>query len=236
MSDIVGATARTKQATSIPTYDDLTTFLLQRIQPKRILDIGCGEGRYADMVRAAGLSDTELIGVECDPHWQQHLLDKGYSEVRMQGGLELMNNPSETFDLVILGDVIEHFRKSDGQDLLEYLTYRSAYVLVVTPEAYLQNFPSFYESHNSIWRPEAMQWHDLWAHCRSKFMHFYLLRGYLRWDVPHMQELVAEANAQTFMLGASLTTDRPRALTLHDTVSKDPIIENPNTATIYRPI
>ena len=43
------------------------------------------------------------------------------------------------FDLVIIGDCIEHMRKSDGVDLLNFLMYRSGYICVIYPEAYIQD-------------------------------------------------------------------------------------------------
>ncbi len=72
------------------------------------------------------------------------VLDIGYNDVRSQSALDLLKNPAETFEVIILGDVIEPTRKSEGQDLLEYLNYCAACLLVITPE--------------------AMPWHDLWAH------------------------------------------------------------------------
>ena len=63
------------------------------------------------------------------------VLDIGYNDVRSQSALDLMKNPAETFEVIILGNVIEPMRKSEGQDLLEYLNDRAACLLVITPEA-----------------------------------------------------------------------------------------------------
>ena len=230
------AATEIKRAFSWPTFDDLTTFLLRRIQPRRILDIGCGEGKYAGLVRDAGLQDAQLIGIEYDPYWRQPLLDRGYTEVRTQGGLDLMDKPTEEFDFVILGDVIEHLRKSDGQDLLEYLNYRSAYILVVTPEAMPMSLPNFYEGHNSLWLPESMKWHDHWAHCRSGVMHLYLLRGYLDKGVPPLRQLIEETNAQPFMRNAVPHAVRPRTLHLRSSYSTDPHLSDPTLVNLYRPL
>ena len=209
---------------SFTTFDDLCVYLLTQIQPKRVLDIGAGEGKYGQLIRAANLPQPHLTAVEYEPGRKDELLALGYDEVRSISALSLMDRPEETFDFVILGDVIEHFRKSEGQDLLEYLNYRCKFILIVTPECMPMSSPNFYEGHNSLWRPQSMQWHDLWAHCRNNVMHFYLLRGYLGMNEhPPMQELVDRTNSQDFMhqrTGKHQTT-QVRQLALHDTISRE---------------
>jgi len=37
--------------------------IMMRLQPKRILDVGCGQGRYLDLVRSR-FPNAELIGVD----------------------------------------------------------------------------------------------------------------------------------------------------------------------------
>ncbi|MCW5653601.1 methyltransferase domain-containing protein [Hydrogenophaga sp.] len=210
---------------SFTTFDDLCACVLQYIKPERVLDIGPGEGKYGRMVRSCDMPQPHLTAVEYEPLRRDELLAIGYDEVRTMSALDLMKKPEEEFDFVILGDVIEHFRKSEGQDLLEYLNYRCKYMLIVTPEAMPMSFPNFYEGHNSLWRPESMVWHDLWAHCRNATMHFYLLRGYLGPNSPvQLAHVVEHANAQPFM-GMRTSPNQsplPRTLSLHDTVIRDP--------------
>lgn len=212
---------------SFPTFDDLTVHLLRRINPARILDIGAGEGKYGRLIRGCGLSQAHLTAIEFEPQRRAQLLEIGYDEVRTMSATDLFKQSGESFEVVILGDVIEHFRKSEGQDLLEFLNYRSAYMLVITPECMPMSSANFYEGHNSLWRPEAMKWHDLWAHCRHGLMHFYLIRGYLGREAPGLQELAASANACDF-LGSLDNPDRawPIAkLDVHDAVSVDRLSE-----------
>jgi aryl carrier-like protein len=222
---------------SFTTFDDLCAFMLQHIKPKRVLDIGPGEGKYGRMVRSCDMPQPHLTAVEYEPLRRDELLTLGYDEVRTMSALDLMKKPAEEFDFVILGDVIEHFRKSEGQDLLEYLNYRCKYMLIVTPECMPMSSPDFYEGHNSLWRPESMMWHDLWAHCRNASMHLYLLRGYLDFDEPiHLENVVAQANMQPFMsmITSPHQAPLPRALSLHDTILRDPY--PPGISTRYRPI
>ena len=223
---------------SFTTFDDLCVYLLTQIQPKRVLDIGAGEGKYGHLIRAANLPQPHLTAVEYEPARKDELLALGYDEVRSISALSLMEHPEETFDFVILGDVIEHFRKSEGQDLLEYLNYRCKFILIVTPECMPMSSPNFYEGHNSLWRPQSMQWHDLWAHCRNNVMHFYLLRGYLGMNEdPSMRDLVKHVNAQPFMQqrNSEHQTTQVRQLTLHDTISLD-LSEDQSHHIFFRPI
>jgi hypothetical protein len=221
---------------SFTTFDDLTVHLLRQIGAKNILDIGAGNGKYGRLVRTNGLEDIKLVAVEYDETKRDHLLSIGYDEVRCISAMDLMKDPTEIFEVVILGDVIEHMRKSEGQDLLEYLNYRSAYIFVVTPENMTMNASEFYEGHNSLWLPSSMRWHDLWAHSRNRMMHFYLLRGMLPGSRAALYNLVHEANAQEFMnLQTSPDQDgRPRRLTLHDDRSYDLDPTDSNSHLIYR--
>ena len=223
---------------SFTTFDELTAHVLRQIKPKRVLDIGPGEGKYGKMIRGSSMPRPHLTAVEYEPLRRDELMAIGYDEVRTMSALDLMKSPDETFEMVILGDVIEHFRKSEGQDLLEYLNYRCAYMLIITPECMPMSTSHFYEGHNSLWRPESMMWHDRWLHCRNGVMHFYLLRGYLGMGVgPNLLELAEHANAQPFMTGKHNIhqTDHPRVLTLHNTASMDPS-EKPDVHILYRPL
>lgn len=218
------------------TFDDLTLHLLQAINPRRILDIGAGEGKYGRLIRAGGNHSWHVTAVEFEAGRRDELLAIGYNEVRSISALDLMQHSSEDFEVIILGDVIEHFRKSEGQDLLEFLNYRAAYLFVVTPENMPMSSPRFYEGHNSIWRPESMRWHDLWAHCRNGQMHFYLLRGLLAGGGLPLADLVNDANDQTFMqmVTSPNQNGQPRQLTLHDGRSSD-IDTDAGVIWTYRP-
>jgi hypothetical protein len=49
-----------------------------------------------------------------------------------------MNDVGRTYDAVILGDCIEHMRKSVGLDLLNFLVYRSSIIVVKFPVQMIQ--------------------------------------------------------------------------------------------------
>lgn len=219
------------------TFDDLTLHLLRAINPLRIVDIGAGEGKYGHLIRTNGYLNWHLTAVEFEAGRRDELMAIGYDEVRSISALDLMRQPAEEFEVVILGDVIEHFRKSEGMDLLEFLNYRAAYLLVITPENMPMSSPNFYEGHNSMWRPESMRWHDLWAHCRNGQMHFYLLRGLLAGSARPLADLVHDANNQDFMQRKTSPNQNghTRQLTLYDGRSSDPDLVDAGVTWTYRP-
>ncbi len=225
------------------TFDELTLFVLSLIKPQRILDIGSGEGKYGRLIRSRPeFSAVHLTSVEYEQERKPQLLQIGYNDVRSMSALDLFNKPEETFEVVILGDVIEHFKKSEGMDLLHYLNYRSEYIIIVTPEAMPMSTPNFYEGHNSLWRPHDMQWHDYWLHMRCGIMHYYILRGYLNpqgVSLANIQAAVAEK--QILVQRGDTRVVEPGTiyhyarLDLHNTQPFDEIPNNKEMVNIYRP-
>lgn len=231
------------QGFSWTTFDELSLFVLSLIKPTRILDIGSGEGKYGRLIRSKPeFSSIHLTSIEYEAAREQELLDIGYDEVRSMSALDIFNQPDETFEVVILGDVIEHFKKSEGMDLLQYLNYRSEYIIIVTPEAMPQNMPNFYEGHNSVWRLHDMKWHDYFLHMRCGELHFFILRGYLNnhsVSLAHIQATVAEEQlvvrrGDTRCVGIS-TGYFYAQLELHDTQPVDKAAGDDETLIIYRP-
>src|SRR5205823_14385763 len=68
----------------------------------------------------------------------------------------------ETYDLVVIGDCIEHLRKSDGIDLLNFLVYRTKYLWVIYPERMVQGRWEGHksEAHISAWSDADFAWMD----------------------------------------------------------------------------
>lgn len=60
------------------------------------------------------------------------------------------------FDLAILSGVLEHLKRSDGQDVLDYLYYQVGRVVVVFPVDYAQGYVNGnpWEAHVSAWTQE----------------------------------------------------------------------------------
>jgi O-antigen biosynthesis protein len=78
----------------------------------RVLDIGCATGYLAEQLQARG---SEVVGIELDPRAAE-LAEQHCSRVIVmdvdEGGLTTALD-DERFDVILLGDVLEHLRRPD---------------------------------------------------------------------------------------------------------------------------
>lgn len=184
---------------SFSVFDSLAEHLIATLAPRSALDIGCGAGKYGQMLaRLAPQCRRSAIEPEAS-YIEQYRLNELYAEVlncRAADWQARAQSLDAQFDLVILGDCIEHMPKSAGLDLLNFLAYRSAYILVLAPEFVVQSATggAASEARVSVWSERDLGWHDLWAweNCRS--VGLYLLRGYLPVG-PALSQVVEGVNA-----------------------------------------
>jgi trans-aconitate methyltransferase len=116
--------------------------------------VGAGNGKYGRMIRQY-FPDTVTIGLEIEHDYVDRFkLRDIYTQVIIADVMALLDQPDHHWDFVMLGDVLEHLRKSDGQDLLDYLMYRCFYMMIIYPDNQLQNSWEGYkaEAHLSVWR------------------------------------------------------------------------------------
>lgn len=202
------------------TYDALYQDLIRRINPGLILDIGPGRGKYADLTRAAGCLGR-LVGIEREARYVEdfNLLSK-YDEVWIRDGADLADyDPDVCFDVVILGDCLEHIPKTKALDLLNFLTYRSQYIFIVAPAFayYAIGDMARSEAHISVWSERDFKWHDNWAFMRAEIMQLFLLRGYQEASIS-LEALVTQSNAEpVVVVRGSGEPLKPSHLTLHYT-------------------
>jgi SAM-dependent methyltransferase len=74
--------------------------------PKRILDVGCGDGRFLDVLRDFGSPDWELVGVDFDPKAVDRCRARGFTAYQKR--VEDMAAEDGTFDAVVMLQLIEH--------------------------------------------------------------------------------------------------------------------------------
>lgn len=178
------------------TYDEVFKTFLIAMKPARIMDIGAGSGKYGKLVRQL-LPDSHITAIEIDVEGvERNQLRKVYDQVATMQTIDfLMTSPKENFDLVIIGDCIEHMLKSTGIDLLNYLNYRSAYVLVITPDGMVMNLEPYFLGHISNWTERDFMWHDNFAVERVGVMQLFLMRGLLRPDMPSLAQFADHVKA-----------------------------------------
>ncbi|MFM7601939.1 MAG: hypothetical protein ACKO7R_12205 [Pseudanabaena sp.] len=102
-----------------------TKKLLKSIKVNRFLDIGAGAAKYGKMVSLFH-PNAEKIAVEIDETYvKEYKLHDFYNQVWVMPASKLIEQKiDETYDLVIIGDCIEHMRKSEGLLDMRSLLYR----------------------------------------------------------------------------------------------------------------
>ncbi len=136
--------------------DHIFTGLLTAAKPKTLLDCGAGRGKYGMRTRDL-LPGCARFAIEVDREyvllydlrdiyetvWTVDLAD--LAAVRAALG-------SRTFDLVVLGDVLEHLPKTAGINLVHFLAYRCKRLFAVWPVGWVQTVPDKpQEEHISAW-------------------------------------------------------------------------------------
>ena len=98
-------------------YDQISR-VVQQLAPRKILDVGCGDGRLARAIRT-NCRDVVIYGCDLSTAalTRSEGLDRQYV---VDLNWEALPEPGESFDLVIASEVIEHLIMPDR--VLEELT------------------------------------------------------------------------------------------------------------------
>ncbi|MEI8314974.1 MAG: hypothetical protein WCG79_05930 [Verrucomicrobiota bacterium] len=136
-----------------------------KIEPKRVLDIGVGFGRWGMIVRE--FCDV-WYGRVLRKNWKVHIEGvEGfapsiedyhrtfYDRIHIGDFRTLRTSLGEGWDVVIFGDVLEHFEKKEAYQLLDWALSASEYVLVNIPLgadwSQVDIYENVYERHLSVW-------------------------------------------------------------------------------------
>jgi len=86
-----------------------------------ILDLGCGYGSFLNTLKKKGYKN--LFGVEIGEEQNKFLNSKGF-DVSQGDIIDFLKNDINTYDLITLFDVLEHFNKDEIIELLPLLMER----------------------------------------------------------------------------------------------------------------
>ncbi|BCX14630.1 MAG: hypothetical protein KatS3mg088_313 [Patescibacteria group bacterium] len=166
---------------SDPTFDkQVENFILEH-KFRNYIDIGAGAGKYGKMIKKI-LPKSRVVAIEANASYiKKFKLNSIYDRVycsRIETFFD--NKPDFKTDIAIIGDCLEHLKKSDGEDLINYLMYRSRYILIVFPSKYIQYSWRGHklEAHMSVWSKYdflAFEHH----YYTKKFMNLVIIRGYI---------------------------------------------------------
>lgn len=139
--------------------------VLMTLAPRSILDVGCGFGRWGFLAREfcdifqgrylkstwqARVDAVEVFKDYLSPH-HEYIYNNVYT-MKIEDYVKEM----PCYDVIILGDVIEHLEKSNGETVLKALSLKSNKALIIAlplgnqwPQEDVFGNP--YETHRSIW-------------------------------------------------------------------------------------
>jgi len=141
--------------------------LIGECKPKSVLDVGVGWGRYGALLRLGlerGYADisnranwqVRIDGIEAFPGYIGEIQRSVYNEIHF-GTVQELIGKLEDYDVILLGDVIEHLEKDEGAGLLKALVGKAKLrVVVATPNGrYDQDalYGNEFEKHRSVWSP-----------------------------------------------------------------------------------
>lgn len=125
---------------SANSFDPVMRQLVNMINPQRVLELGCGRGKFGEMLqqRGAPVSLKAVQKIFSDQDVPQ-LRARGYEQVI---DADIMNyyreGFDENYDVIVALDVIEHFLLSDVMSIINFSLYRADYMLLVWPSAHPQ--------------------------------------------------------------------------------------------------
>ncbi len=133
--------------------------------PKEVLDIGVGFGKYGFLSREyLELWDDEqpyaewrrrIDGIEVFEKYITPIQKEVYDKIYIGNALDIVNELDVQYDLVLLIDVLEHFDYEDGMKFLNILAEHHKNILVSTPfDIGVQEdiFDNPHEIHKFQWR------------------------------------------------------------------------------------
>lgn len=152
-------------ASASETLPYIVEFLREEVpHPKKILDVGIGFGALGFLIRdyyeaKEGLRFSKdewkikIIGIEIYRKYISNLQRYLYNQILIGDVFEKLPTLGK-FDVVLLGDIIEHFEKEDGHRLLTELFRHTKNIVISTPYGYKAQGKvgdNIHEAHRSGW-------------------------------------------------------------------------------------
>lgn len=139
--------------------------LVRRLNPKTILDVGIGFGRWGilfrefleiwDTAKYDGKWERIIDGIEVFEGYIKDYHKYFYSNIYIADALDYLGKTNKKYDLINLGDIIEHFTKKEGEELIRLAMDKGKYALINIPigkhweQSGTAENP--YEEHKSVW-------------------------------------------------------------------------------------
>jgi len=154
--------------TSVPYCVPIVAGVARQLRPRSVLDVGVGFGKYGfilreytdiwDMTCVAEYErsawKTRIDGIDATPQYMTPLHHFVYDNIHI-GDARTVIDSLPTYDLIIMGDLLEHFEKEDGFALIDRLiAHAEKCVLLIFPHRSSINHDVLdnpLEAHRSTW-------------------------------------------------------------------------------------
>ncbi len=168
---------------SSPLFDNAINAVIKKIKPKTCYDLGAGAGKYSELISKIS-PETKTVAIEIEKEYiEKFNLKSTYSKVLNISVMDLLTPKfyETNFDTVIIGDTIEHLKKSEGIDILNFLVYRCRWIIIQFPVRYLQNSVDNHtsEAHISVWGKSDFSVFEKSKLYAKQGQRLIVIRGYL---------------------------------------------------------
>ncbi len=140
--------------------------LIVLTDPKSVLDVGVGFGKYGLLAReyldvwgrgreVYGDWKRRIDGIEAFRGYLTPLHDFIYDNVYVGNAIDVLPTLQSNYDLILLVDVLEHLEYRDGVKLLEACEARGKNIIVSTPKDIgpeVVTFDNPFETHRFQWK------------------------------------------------------------------------------------
>ena len=198
-----------------------------KVQPRSVLDIGVGHGKWGFLAREytdifnnrydRSTWQTRIEGVEAFATYKTPVYDYAYDKIHY-GDISTNLKDLANFDLVIIGDVIEHLTKEEGQALIAALREKSAYILLSSPTHFFQQeiLGNPWETHKSLWSWKDFQGYDFDYDEIDHSLFVAIVRGQL----PATIDVKLNGRASEFVYSIDWLKKRPKLAQLVKTYAR----------------
>jgi len=149
---------------------------VRKINPKSILDVGAGFGEYLDILQQRYDRKDWVAKIDALEVWEKYITPVHkyvYNKIIVADVTEDFS-VTDGYELLFLGDVLEHFSREQGLVLLE--SFKGKWIVINTPgpkwkdyhlSAYLENK---YEAHEYIWEDDDFKEFKNWQVVTNKIV------------------------------------------------------------------
>jgi len=161
---------------------EIRQWFIDNVPPRtKILDVGPGQGTYADLLEGLGyeMHATEIY----EPYIERFYLRAKYHKVYNQNIMHMLSHLGH-FDFIILGDILEHLDKNAAQHLIHEIKQRQLGCLVAVPYLMEQDGEEYGNPHETHLQPDltienmSERYPDLELIYGNEFYGYYKMKEY----------------------------------------------------------